>query len=354
MPMRSWSSGAPCGARARRRRQRRFSTLSSRRGAEHYGEAFGNYTKSQELQRTGVSGTAEKFHAFVGQLKTAFTAEFFRARSGAGSAESGPVFLVGMPRAGSTLVQEILAAHSAIERTGELQDMNLIVNRLRSEAGRNGVPPFPALLATFTRKRFHAIGTEYIERTRPRRKTGKGHFVDKHPENFVNAGLIYLILPDAKIIDARRHPLDSCFSIFRNYFPSAPPWAHELEEIGRYYAAYVELMAHWDEVLPGRVHRIIYEELVAEPEREVRLLLDYIVLPFEQECLRFYEKEQAIMITSVEHARRPIYESGVGNSRIYEPWLGPLKVALGSVLDLYPAAPKFYPRLQASLSMRIA
>ena len=336
------------------RMQLHFALAKALEDSERYGEAFENYTKSQALQATGVTGTAGKFHAFVGQLKTVFTPEFFRARSDAGSAESGPIFVVGMPRAGSTLVQEILAAHSAIERTGELQDLNLIVNRLRGEAQRSGARPFPAFLTTLVPERMHAIGTEYLERTRPKRRAGKLFFVDKHPENFVNAGLIHLILPHAKIIDARRHPLDCCFSIFRNYFPAAPPWAHDLEEIGRYYAAYVELMAHWDNVLPGRVHRVIYEDLVAEPEREVHRLLDYLGLPFEEACLRFYEKEQAIATTSVEQARRPIYEAGIGNSRKFDPWLGPLKKSLGNVLDAYPAVPKFYSPLKASFSMRIA
>jgi hypothetical protein len=259
-----------------------------------------------------------------------------------------------MPRAGSTLVQEILAAHSGIERTGELHDLNLIVNRLRGEAQQNGAPPFPKLLATLAPERFHAIGAEYLERTRPRRKIGKPYFVDKHPENFVQSGLIHLILPHAKIIDVRRHPLDCGFSIYRNYFPAAPPWAHDLEEIGRFYAAYVELMAHWDEVLPGRVHRVIYEDLIVEPEREVRRLLDYLGVPFENECLRFYENEQAILTASVEQARQPIYAGGVSNSRNFEPWLGPLKQVLGSVLAAWPVAPKFYPRLQVSMTMRMA
>src|SRR5205085_7343400 len=269
------------------RMQLHFALAKALEDSERYGEAFENYTKSQALQTTGVHGTAAKFHAFVGQLKTVFTPGFFRARSGTGSAESGPIFVLGMPRAGSTLVQEILAAHSVIERTGELHDLNLIVNRLREEAQRSGAPPFPGFLATLLPERFHAIGTEYLERTRPKRKAGRLFFVDKHPENFVNAGLIQLALPQAKIVDVRRHPLDCCFSIFRNYFPAAPPWSHELEEIGRFYTAYVELMAHWDRVLPGRVHRVIYEELIADPEQQVRRLLAYLGLPFEQECLRF-------------------------------------------------------------------
>jgi len=336
------------------RMQLHFALAKALEDAERYGEAFENYTKSQELQRTGISDSGRKFHAFVGQLKATFTPEFLRARDGAGSTQPGPIFVVGTPRAGSTLVQEILVAHSAVERTGELQDIGLMVNRERGEAQREGVPLFPEFLARMTRERLQALGAEYLERTRARRKSGKPLFVDKHPENFVNAGFIHLILPQAKIVDVRRHPLDCCFSIFRNYFPAAPPWAHDLQELGRYYAGYVELMAHWDTVLPGRIHRVIYEDLVADPEREVRRLLDYLGLPFEEECLHFYEKEQAILTTSVEQARRPIYESGMGNSRRYEPWLGPLKSALGSVLALYPAVPTYYPRLEAKIAMRIA
>lgn len=336
------------------RMQLHFALAKALEDTQRYGEAFENYTRSQTLQGTGVAGSAARFHGFVRRLQTAFTPDFFRSRGDVGCNESGPIFVVGMPRAGSTLVQEILAAHSLIERTGELHDLNLIVERLQGQAQRRAAPPFPELLATFSPERFQAIGQEYLASTRPKRKTGKPFFVDKHPQNFVNAGLISLILPKAKIVDARRHPLDCCFSIFRNYFPSAPPWSHDLEEIGRFYAAYVELMAHWDEVLPGRVHRVIYEELVAEPEREVRRLLDYLAVPFEEECLRFYEKEQAIATTSVEQARRPIYAVGIGNSRKFDPWLGPLKRSLGYVLDAYPAVPKFYPPLRANISMRIA
>lgn len=335
------------------RMQLHFALARALEDAGHYGEAFENYTLSQTLQGTGVAGTAARFHNFVGHLKTVFTAEFFRSRGNVGCAARGPVFVVGMPRAGSTLVQEILAAHSAIERTGELHDLNLMVNRMRGEAQRERASHYPALLATLPSARFCAMGEEYLEFTRPRRKTGKPFFVDKHPENFVHAGLIRLVLPQAKIIDARRNPLDCCFSVFRNYFPSAPPWSHDLEEIGRYYAAYVELMAHWDAVMPNRVHRVIYEDLVADPEREVRRLLDYLELPFEESCLRFYEKEQAIETTSVDQARQPIYAGGVHNSGKFDPWLGPLKKSLGSVLDAYPRVPKFDAPLKMSFSMRI-
>ena len=334
------------------RMQLHFALAKALEDVARYGEAFENYTKSQALQGTGVTGTAARFHNFVRQLESTFTPEFFRSRENVGCNDTGPIFVVGMPRAGSTLVQEILAAHNAVERTGELHDLHLLVNRLRSEQ-QQGAPLYPALLATLPPERFRMIGQAYLESTRPRRKTGKPFFVDKHPENFVNAGFIHLVLPKAKIVDVRRNPLDCCFSIFRNYLPSAPPWSHDLEEIGRFYAAYVELMAYWDDAMPGRVHRLVYEDLIANPEKEVRRLLDYLDLPFEPDCLRFYEKEQAIVTTSVEQARRPIYDGGIGNSREFDPWFGPLRASLGAVLDTYPAVPKFYRPLKASFSMRI-
>lgn len=334
------------------RMQLHFALAKALEDAERYEEAFENYAKSQELQSTGVSGTGQKFHTFVRQLKTVFTPEFFRARTGSGCDDASPIFVVGMPRSGSTLVQEILAAHSLIERTGELRDLNAVVNGLRGKA--QPTPPFPECLVNLDGNRFRAMGAEYLERTKPRRKRELPFFVDKYPQNFIYAGLIQLILPNAKIVDVRRHPLDCCVSCFTNYFPEGPAWSHSLDDLGRYYAGYVELMAHFDEVLPGRIHRLIYEQLIEDPEKEVRRLLAYLGLAYEEQCLRFYETEQAILTTSVEQARRPIYRSGLGNSRRFDPWLEPLRTALGPVLDSYPAVPKFAPRPNPNFTMRIA
>src|SRR6185437_5456242 len=257
--------------------------------------------------------------------------------------------------AGSTLVQEILCAHSAIERTGELRDLTWMTARLDNESigGDTGLR-YPEILRTYDRDRFRSLGEEYLQRTFFRRKLGRPFFVDKYPGNFVRTGLIHLILPNAKIVDVRRHPLDCCLSCFKNYFPEGQVFSHSLTDLGRYYADYIELMAHFDQVLPGKVHRIFYEDLVANPEKEVRRLFDYLGVPFEEQCLRFYEKEQAIMTTSAEQARTPIYKSGIGSWRHYEPWLEPLRSALGPVLGAYPGVPKFFTPMQISMTMRLA
>jgi tetratricopeptide (TPR) repeat protein len=338
------------------RMQLHFALAKALDDAGNDAEAFENYRLSNELQNRGRSGTAEGLVALGHRTKAVFTREFFRARAQSGCADEGPIFVVGMLRAGSTLVQEILAGHSAIERTGELRELPNMMMRLGASAGAGagGASRFPEAVGPLDHDRLRALGEEYLARTRPRRKTGLPFFVDKLPGNFMYTGLIHLILPNARIIDVRRHPLDCCVSCFTNYFPEGPQWSHSLGDLGRIYAGYVEVMAHFDAVLPGRVHRVIYEELVREPEKEVRRLLDYVGLPFEEGCLRFYEKEQEIVTTSIEQARRPIYESGMGSSRRFEPWLGPLKQALSTVLDAYPEVPTFYPHLRASMTMRIA
>ncbi|HTT82026.1 MAG TPA: sulfotransferase [Rhizomicrobium sp.] len=337
------------------RAQLHFALGKALQDAQRYAESFENYRLSNEFQSTGVSGATEPFLDLAGRSRAVFTPEFFRLREGAGCASAEPIFVVGMPRAGSTLVQEILAAHSAIERTGELRDLSQLAMRLR--AGRPGdrhAYRYPEMLGFADIGLFRSLGEEYLERTRPRRKAGSPFFVDKLPENFIYTGLIHLIFPGARIIDVRRHPLDCCLSCFTNYLPEGPQWLHSLDDLGRYYAGYVELMAHFDEVLPGRVHRVFYEHLVEDPEKEVRRLLGHLGLPFEENCLHFYEREQAIVTVSVEQARRPIYRGSIGNSRKFEPWLAPLKKALGQVLDAYPEVPNFYPALRASFSLRLA
>ena len=270
-----------------------------------------------------------------------------------GCESTEPIFVLGMLRSGSTLVQEILAAHSAIERTGELRDLNGMANRLQvSPSGNNRPSRYPEALGLLDAERFRSLGEEYLELTRPRRKSQRPFFIDKLPENFIYTGLIHCILPNARIIDVRRHPLDCCLSCFTNYFPEGPKWTHRLDDLGRYYAGYVELMAHFDEVLPGHVHRINYEQLVANPEREVRKVLDYLGLAFEENCLRYYEQQQVIETVSAGQARQPIYKAGVGSRRKFEPWLEPLKRALGQVLQAYPEVPSFYPAIHASYSLR--
>ena len=205
----------------------------------------------------------------------------------------------------------------------------------------------PALVDAFPRAvngsdadAFQALGEEYLDLTRVRRKLGRPFFTDKALRNFGYAGLIHLMLPNAKIIDIRRHPLDCGWSCFKSHFPGGQPFSYRLGDIGRLYANYVGLMAHFDRVLPGRIHRVIYEELVADPETEVRRLLDYLKLPFEEQCMRFHENKRAVSTLSSEQVRMPLYKSGVAQWGPYEAWLGPLKAALGPVLESYPLAPE--------------
>jgi hypothetical protein len=200
---------------------------------------------------------------------------------------------------------------------------------------------YPEILATLSAEQMRALGEQYLRGTRIHRKSATPFFIDKMPNNFAHVGLIHLILPHARIIDARRHPLGCCFSCFKQHFARGQYFTYGLEEIGRYYRDYVELMAHFDAVLPGRVHRVIYESLVEDTESEVRRLLQYCGLSFDERCLRFYENERAVRTASSEQVRQPIYRDGVDHWRHYEPWLGPLKDALGPVLETYPQAPEF-------------
>jgi hypothetical protein len=204
-----------------------------------------------------------------------------------------------------------------------------------------GAGGYPEVLTTLSREECRALGARYLSQTRIQRKTSAPFFVDKMPNNFAHVGLIHLILPRAKIIDARRHPLGCCFSCFKQHFARGQHFTYSLEEIGRYYRDYVELMAHFDAVLPGRIHRVIYESLVDDTETQVRNVLDYCGLPFEARCLQFHENARAVRTASSEQVRQPIFREGVDHWRHYEPWLEPLQQTLGTVLERYPGVPSF-------------
>jgi len=220
-----------------------------------------------------------------------------------------------------------------------LHDMISLARSLESRGQHDGPGQYLDVVGTLTPERLRAIGEQYLERTRVQRKTSAPFFIDKMPNNFRHIGLIHLVLPRARIIDARRHPLGSCFSAFKQHFARGQTFSYSLEDLGRYYADYVELMAHFDDVLPGRVHRIHYEALVDDTEVEVRRLLDYCGLSFEPQCLRFYENKRAVRTASSEQVRQPIFREGLDQWRHYEPWLQPLKDALGPVLAAYPGIP---------------
>jgi hypothetical protein len=239
------------------------------------------------------------------------------------------------------LLEQILASHSQVEGTMELPDVIGIVRELGGRKRREDESRYPEIVASLSGAELHALGERYLRQTRIQRKTGRSFFIDKMPNNFAHVGLIHLILPNAKIIDARRHPLGCCFSGFKQHFARGQKFTYSLEEIGRYYRDYVELMAHFDAVLPGRVCRVLYEDVVEDLERQVRRVLDHCGLPFEEQCLQFHRTERAVRTASSQQVRTPIYREGVDQWRKYDAWLGPLKEALGPVLAAYPAIPAF-------------
>ena len=304
-----------------------------------YAPSFEHYAQGNRLRRAGISYSAEDTSAFVARSKVVFTRQFFADRAGFGAPARDPIFIVGLPRSGSTLLEQILSSHSAVEGTMELSDISAMSRALNEEAKRDGRPKYPQALASLSDEACRALGAQYLEQTRIQRKTDAPFFIDKMPNNFVHIGLIHLALPNSKIIDARRNPLACCFSVFKQHFATGQNFSYSLEDIGRYYRDYVDLMAHFDSVLPGRVHRVVYEEVIEDLEGQVRRLLDYCGLPFEEQCLRFYENERAVRTASSQQVRKPIFRDGVEQWRHYEPWLTPLKEALGPALHGFSATP---------------
>ena len=249
--------------------------------------------------------------------------------------DPAPIFIVGLPRSGSTLVEQILASHSQVDGTAGLPDIIEIARRLSGKRKPKDPSRYPAILHELSAAQMQELGEEYIARTRIQRRSAP-FFIDKMPNNFPHIGLIHLILPNAKIIDTRRHPMACCFSAFKQLFATGQNFSYGLTDLGRYYADYADLMSHWDHVLPGAVLRVYYEETVRDTEAAVRRLLEYCQLPFEHRCLRFYETERAVRKASSEQVRRPIYRDAIEHWHHFEPHLAPLKEALGTALTDYP------------------
>ena len=299
-----------------------------------YAAAFARYDDGAKACRDLRPYSADAETALMERSIALFTPAFFEARAEVGSVDDAPIFIVGLPRSGSTLIEQILASHSAVEGTMELYDIAVIAQSLRGTA-RGGSPArrYPEAVIDIDPAAWSALGKRYIEHTRIHRLQGRPHFIDKMPNNFHHVGLIHAILPRAKIVDVRRHPMAACFSAFKQHFAQGQAFSYDLTDLGRYYADYVRLMAHFDAVLPGRVCRVIYEDVVEDTENQVRRLLDHCGLPFETACLNFHENDRAVRTVSSEQVRRPIFRDGLEQWRHFEPWLGPLKEALGSTLD---------------------
>jgi len=307
------------------------------RALEDRGEfaaAFEHYEQGNRLARATFDYDPKATTAFVQRFKATFTSRFFSERARWGRSAGDPIFIVGLPRSGSTLLEQILASHSEVEGTRELAYVPTIAREL---AG----PPetaarYPENLALLGAAQVEALAARYLASAQLHRPLGRPRFVDKMHGNFASLGLLHLMFPHAAIIDARRHPMASGFACYKQLFNPGMNFAYDLSELGLYYRDYVKLMAHIDAVLPGRVYRLHYERLIADTENEVRRLLEYCRLPFEPQCLRFYENRRVAQTISSEQVRRPIYTSGMEQWRHFEPWLEPLKATLQDLIDGYP------------------
>jgi len=300
-----------------------------------FAESWIHYERGNALKRAETRYLPEITDTNTRLQKAVCTAEFFAARQGWGAPEPDPIFIIGLPRAGSTLIEQILASHSQVEGTQELADIQRVVMELRGRATDLENPRFPGVLAELAPEALRQFGERYLNDTRVYRKTNRPFFIDKMPNNFRYLGLIHLMLPNAKFIDARREPMACCFGNLKQLFSSGQEFSYGIEDITRYYRTYLELMQHWEAVLPGRILRVQHEDLVDDLEGNVKRILDFCALPFEPGCIEFHKTERSVRTASSEQVRQPIYREGLDQWRNYEPWLGPLKDALGDALTRY-------------------
>ena len=302
---------------------------------EGYADSAEYYLRGNAMRKSQLRYEPQQMTHRLNLQKEFCNETLFERNTDSGHKAPDPIFIVGLPRAGSTLLEQILASHSQVDGTLELPNIPALAFRLAGRLRVDEEPLYPAVLHDLTAEQLQKMGEDFIEDTRVHRQ-GAPYFIDKMPNNFRHIGLIQLMLPNAKIIDARRHPMACCFSGFKQLFASGQEFTYGLEEIGSYYRDYIELMDHWDKVLPGKVLRVQYEDVVADLETQVRRILDYCGLPFETSCLEFHKTERSVRTPSSEQVRQKIYKTGLEQWRHYEPWLDPLKDALGPVLQRYP------------------
>ena len=299
-----------------------------------YAESFHYYELGNRLKHTEIRYRPEIAENNTREQIRVCTAEFFASRKGWGARQAGPIFIVGLPRSGSTLLEQILASHSRVEGTQELPIVPQLVAKLRGRDADTGDSRYPRILERLSATDLQQLGEKYLADSRAYR-TGKPLFVDKNPNNFRHLGLARLMLPEAKIIDARREPMACCFSNLKQLFANGQEFTYGVEEIARYYRTYLELMQHWERVLPGRILRIYHEDVVEDLDGNVRRMLEFCELAFEPQCLLFHETRRSVRTASSEQVRQAIYREGLDQWRNFEPWLGPLKSALGDALDRY-------------------
>ncbi len=297
--------------------------------------SFAHYSEGNRLRATQLRYDPDETTTIVARAEALFTPDFFAARAGWGHQATDPIFIVGMPRSGSTLVEQILASHSAVEGTMELPDLPALAWRVGKRDGTTTDSLYPEALAALSADELHALGKEYLDRTRIQRRTDRPHFIDKLPNNWLHVGMIRLILPKATIIDARRHPMACCFSNFTQHFARGQAFSYTLDGMGRYYRDYAGLMAAIDAAQPGTIHRVFHENMVADTEDTVRALLKAARLDFEPACLRFWETDRPVRTASSEQVRQPISRRGIDRWHAFDPWLGPLRHALGDVIETW-------------------
>jgi len=302
-----------------------------------YARSFRCYEQGNRLKQQDTRYDPDRLDAAMQRQAQFCTADLFASKAGMGGAYDDPIFIVGLPRAGSTLLEQILASHSLVDGTMELPNIIALAHRLNGRRFISEEARYPAVLAELSAAQLQGFADRFIEETRFHRQ-GAPYFIDKMPNNFMHIGLIHLILPNARIIDARRHPMACCFSNFKQLFADGQEFTYGQEEIARYYKGYVKLMDHWDRVIPGKILRLHYEELVADLEGQVRRILDFLGLPFEESCLNFHRTERSVRTPSSEQVRQPIYRGGLEQWRHFEPYLGVLKRKLSDEIARYPCA----------------
>ena len=300
-----------------------------------FAESFAYYERGNQLRKEGLRYDPDRLGAAMKRQAETCTGALFESKAGMGGQYQDPIFVVGLPRAGSTLLEQILASHSQIDGTMELPNIIALAHRLNGRRLVTEEAKYPKILVDLSAEQLQKFADGYIRSTEFHRK-GAPHFVDKMPNNFMHIGLIHLIFPNAKVIDARRHPLACCFSGFKQLFADGQEFTYGIEEIARYYKSYVELMAHWDKVLPGKVLRVHYEHVVRDADSEVRRIIAFLDLPFEVSCLNFHQTDRSIRTPSSEQVRQPIYTGALDQWRNFEPFLDVLKTLLATEIDSYP------------------
>jgi tetratricopeptide (TPR) repeat protein len=301
---------------------------------DHAG-SWAAYARGNAVRRSESGYRPAIFETNTREQKLVCTAAFFAARADWGDPAPDPIFILGLPRSGSTLIEQILASHSQVEATFELHDISRLAFELQGREAVVDPPLYPANLVDLDAVTVRDFGQRFLAETRVHRLLGRPFFIDKMPNNFRHIGLIHLILPNATIIDARRNPMDCCFSNLKQLFAQGQEFTYSIEDIARYYRTYLDLMRHWDAVLPGRVVRVVNEDLIADPEMQIRLLLDRCELSFEPGCLNFHQSGRSVRTPSSEQVRRPVNRDGMDQWKPYAQWLGPLQDALGDALDTW-------------------